>query len=100
MVLTGEFVDAAVLEGWGVVDRVWDDDDFEERARGLARRLAEGPTLAHAATKEILRVPRGGVSAADDVVPETSGGSSGRTTCASGALVPRTRAGRSTYRAR
>ena len=74
LVLTGELYDAAVLEGWGVVNRVWEDDVFEECARELAVRLSEGPTLAHAATKEILHAfARGGVSAADGVVPETSG---------------------------
>jgi enoyl-CoA hydratase len=74
MVLTGELFHAAELERWGVVDRVWDDDVFEERVRELAVGLAEGPTLAHAATKLILRAfAEGGVRAADAVVPETSG---------------------------
>jgi enoyl-CoA hydratase len=74
LVLTGEFYDAAALERWGVVNLVWDDDVFHECARELAVRLSEGPTLAHGATKEILRAfAHGGVRAADEVVPETSG---------------------------
>ncbi len=73
MVLTGELYDAATLEGWGVVNKVWDDDGFNERAGELATRLAEGPTLAHAATKRIVRAfEEGGVRRADEAVPETS----------------------------
>jgi enoyl-CoA hydratase/carnithine racemase len=74
MVLTGELYDAATLQGWGVVNKVWDDDGFDERARELATRLAQGPTLAHAATKRIVRAfEEGGVLRADEIVPETSG---------------------------
>jgi enoyl-CoA hydratase len=74
MVLTGELYDAATLHGWGVVNKVWDDDGFDERARELATRLAQGPTLAHAATKRIVRAfEEGGVLRADEIVPETSG---------------------------
>jgi enoyl-CoA hydratase/carnithine racemase len=74
LVLTGELYDAETLERWGAVNRVWDDDVFAERAHELATRLSEGPTLAHAATKAILRAfQEGGVHAADDAVPEASG---------------------------
>jgi enoyl-CoA hydratase len=74
MVLTGELYDAATLQGWGVVNKVWDDDGFDERARELATRLAQGSTLAHAATKRIVRAfEEGGVLRADEIVPETSG---------------------------
>lgn len=74
MVLTGELYDAATLQGWGVVNKVWNDDGFDERARELATRLAQGPTLAHAATKRIVRAfEEGGVLRADEIVPETSG---------------------------
>jgi enoyl-CoA hydratase/carnithine racemase len=74
MVLTGELYDAATLQGWGVVNKVWDDDGFDECARELATRLAQGPTLAHAATKRIVRAfEEGGVLRADEIVPETSG---------------------------
>lgn len=74
MVLTGELYDAATLERWNVVNRAWADDVFEDQARELATRLSAGPTLAHAATKQILRAfGDGGVRAADEVVPEASG---------------------------
>ena len=74
LVLTGELYAAETLEAWGVVNRVWDDDVFAERARELAVRLSEGSTLAHAATKRILRAfQQGGVAGADAVVPDASG---------------------------
>ena len=41
----------------------------------FAQRLASGPTLAHAATKRIVRAYReGGVDAADAVTPEVFAG--------------------------
>src|SRR3954471_22826328 len=51
LVHTGELFDAATLERWGVVNRVWPDAELAERAHGFALRLANGPTRAHAATK-------------------------------------------------
>jgi enoyl-CoA hydratase len=75
VVLTGERYDAETLERQGIVHRVWDDEVFEQRALELATRLSDGPTLAHAATKEILRAfAEGGVVRADEVMPEISGG--------------------------
>lgn len=68
LVMTGELFDAATLERWNVVNEVVKDEGLSERARSLARRLAEGPTLAHAMTKRILRAyVEGGVPAADRV---------------------------------
>jgi len=73
-VMTGGLFDAATLESWGVVTRVYPDGEFEERSRAFARRLAEGPTRAHAATKAIVRAQKeGGARAADAVVPELAG---------------------------
>jgi enoyl-CoA hydratase len=74
LVMTGELFDAATLERWGVVNRIFDDDGFEAAARAFARDLAEGPTRAHAATKAIVRAVReGGARGADAAVPELSG---------------------------
>jgi len=68
LVMTGDLFDAATLERWNVVNEVLPDDRLEERARKLSKRLAEGPTLAHAMTKRILRAyVEGGVPAADRV---------------------------------
>jgi enoyl-CoA hydratase len=74
LVMTGELYDAATLERWNVVNRVLPDDGFAEAALAFARRLAEGPTRAHAATKAIIRAQvQGGARAADERVPELAG---------------------------
>jgi enoyl-CoA hydratase len=75
LVMTGELFQAHTLECWNVVNRVLEDEGFAEAARAFARRLAEGPTLAHVATKRIVSAAlRGGARAADAVVPEHAGG--------------------------
>jgi enoyl-CoA hydratase len=74
LVMTGELYDAATLEGWGVVNRVLPDEGFADTALAFARRLAEGPTRAHAATKAIVRAQvECGARAADERVPEVAG---------------------------
>ncbi len=73
-VLTGDLYDAATLHAWGVVNRVLPVDGFDDAARALARRLADGPTVAHAATKAVLASYRdGGVARADADVPAIAG---------------------------
>jgi enoyl-CoA hydratase/carnithine racemase len=54
-VMSGDLYDAATLERWGVVTRVLPDAELGEQTLAFARRLADGPTLAHAATKRIVR---------------------------------------------
>jgi enoyl-CoA hydratase len=73
-VMTGDKYDAETLHSWGVVNKVWEDDELEANALALAHRLAEGPTLAHAATKRMVmaQVERG-VAGADVVMPQISG---------------------------
>jgi enoyl-CoA hydratase/carnithine racemase len=74
LVYTGELYDAGTLERWNVVNRVLPDAGFADAARAFARRLAEGPTRAHAATKAIVRAQlAGGTRAADEVTPAISG---------------------------
>lgn len=74
LVFTGELYPAAVLERWNVVNRVLPDEGFAEAARDYARRVAAGPTVAHAATKRLVATAaRDGVRAADDAVPAVSG---------------------------
>ncbi|MCO1656310.1 enoyl-CoA hydratase/isomerase family protein [Pseudonocardia humida] len=74
LVFTGERYPAATLERWGVVNRVLPDDGFAEAARAFAHRLAAGPTVAHAATKQLVGTAvRDGVRAADAVVAPLSG---------------------------
>jgi enoyl-CoA hydratase len=75
LVMTGELYSATVLERWNVVNRVLPDDGFDQAARSFARKLAEGPTRAHAATKGIVRaaLDHGGARAADERVPQLAG---------------------------
>ena len=70
-VMTGGLFDAEVLERWNVVNRVLPDDELLEKGMRFAHRLADGPTLAHAATKRIIRgFRRGGVDEADRVTAD------------------------------
>ena len=65
-VMTGDTYDAATLERWNVVNRVLPNEGFDEAARTFARRLAEGPTRAHVATKRVLdHFQHGGVPEAN-----------------------------------
>jgi enoyl-CoA hydratase len=74
LVMTGELFDAATLERWNVVNRVWPDEGFDAAARAFAAKLADGPTRAHAATKAIVRAQLdGGVVGADRIVPRVAG---------------------------
>jgi enoyl-CoA hydratase len=75
LVMTGELYGAATLERWNVVNRVLPDDGFDEAARAFARKLADGPTRAHAATKAIVRASLDGTGAhaADERVPQLAG---------------------------
>jgi enoyl-CoA hydratase/carnithine racemase len=54
-VFSGDLYDAGTLHAWGVVNRVLADDAMLEDARAFARTLAAGPTVAHAATKAVVR---------------------------------------------
>lgn len=74
LVMTGDLYDATTLAEWGVVNRVIRDDDFAQAAEDFARRLAEGPTLSHAVTKQVIRAyEEGGVPAADRIAPTAVG---------------------------
>lgn len=68
-VMSGELFGAEEMERWGVVNVLFDDEGFEQRARAFAAELAAGPTKAHAMTKRILRRFReAGIAAADQAV--------------------------------
>ncbi|HEY3193302.1 MAG TPA: enoyl-CoA hydratase/isomerase family protein [Solirubrobacterales bacterium] len=69
-VMSGGLYDAATLERWNVVNRVVPDDQLLEKGMKFAHKLADGPTIAHGATKRIIRAYRaGGVEGADEVTP-------------------------------
>jgi enoyl-CoA hydratase len=71
-VMSGALYDAATLERWNIVNRVLADDKVHAEGMRLAKQLAAGPTLAHAATKRIVRAYlEGGVDAADRLTPRT-----------------------------
>lgn len=73
-VMSGELFGAETLESWGVVNLLFDDEGFDERARAYVAELAAGPTKAHAMTKHVLRRFReGGIPAADRAVREDAG---------------------------
>jgi enoyl-CoA hydratase/carnithine racemase len=74
-VMAGRPFPAAELERWNVVNRVLPDEGFDDAARRYARELADGPTLAHAATKQVVRdYLEGGVELANERVSEVAGG--------------------------
>jgi enoyl-CoA hydratase/carnithine racemase len=73
-VMAGRPFPAAELERWNVVNRVLPDAGFDDAARGLARELADGPTRAHAATKQVVRdYLEGGVELANERVAAVAG---------------------------
>ena len=75
LVMTGGLYPAETLERWNVVNRVLPDADLAEKSMAFAQRLASGPTLAHAATKRMVRAFLDeGVRGADARVGEISGG--------------------------
>jgi enoyl-CoA hydratase/carnithine racemase len=59
------------MRDWGVVNRVVPAADLLDKTRAFTRRLASGPTLAHAATKRMIQLTVDeGVEAADAALPE------------------------------
>jgi enoyl-CoA hydratase/carnithine racemase len=73
-VMEGRPFSAHELERWNVVNRVLPDEGFDQAARAYAGALADGPTLAHVATREILQAyVRDGVAGADRSTPAIAG---------------------------
>lgn len=66
-VMTGATYDAATMERWNVVNRVFPDEFFAEAAEAFATDIATGPTQAHLATKRVLdHFAHGGVPEANE----------------------------------
>jgi enoyl-CoA hydratase/carnithine racemase len=67
LVMTGELFDAATLERWNVVNRVFPDSELSEQTMRFAHQLAAGPPKAHEATKRMVRafLDEGGTRGAD-----------------------------------
>ncbi|MDT5360289.1 MAG: hypothetical protein QOC69_2051 [Mycobacterium sp.] len=71
MALLGRRYDARTLERWNVINRVVADEQLDQAAATLARELAGGPTVAHAATKALVTIAiNEGVGAADAAMAE------------------------------
>ena len=64
---------AEELAAWGLVSRTTAPERLLEDGRSFATELAAGPTLAHRATKRILRAWRSGGVAAADLVTQAEG---------------------------
>ena len=74
LIFTGGLYDAATLKEWGVVVKTWSAEEFEEKSRKYALRIANGPTRAHHATKQIVAAQKeGGAREADAMTPGVSG---------------------------
>ncbi|WP_301123914.1 enoyl-CoA hydratase/isomerase family protein [Mycolicibacterium fortuitum] len=72
LIMTGATYDATTMAAWGVVNAVC--SNLDEATTSLAHQLADGPTLAHAATKKLIMAWRAGGSAiADQLTPDVSG---------------------------
>jgi 2-(1,2-epoxy-1,2-dihydrophenyl)acetyl-CoA isomerase len=54
LAMLGERLDARTAKDWGLINRVWPDDEFAARADALLDRLASGATRSYAGTKRQL----------------------------------------------
>jgi enoyl-CoA hydratase/carnithine racemase len=71
MAMLARRYDARTLERWNVINRVVEDERLDTAAMTLARELAGGPTVAHAATKALVSIAVSqGVRAADEAMAE------------------------------
>jgi enoyl-CoA hydratase/carnithine racemase len=68
MVFGARVYSAEDLAAWGLVGRVLPEERLAAEGRAFAAHLANGPTLAHRATKRILHAWRsGGIAEADEL---------------------------------
>ncbi|MGH8966788.1 MAG: enoyl-CoA hydratase family protein [Actinomycetes bacterium] len=54
LLMLGDTIDAETADRYGLVSELVADGELEEAVRRLARRLADGPTLAYAQTKSLI----------------------------------------------
>jgi enoyl-CoA hydratase len=72
-VMSGRVYKAEQMLDWGVINRVLPAEQLLEKGMEFARDLASGPTVAHAATKRVIRAYLdGGVAAADAMTAENA----------------------------
>ena len=61
--------DAPTLERWGLINLTVSEESLETATMAIAEEFAQGPTLAHAATKELAYIAvNQGVAAADEAM--------------------------------
>jgi enoyl-CoA hydratase/carnithine racemase len=61
--------DAPTLEKWGLINLTVPEESLEKATMAVAEEFAQGPTLAHAATKELAYIAvNEGVAAADEAM--------------------------------
>ena len=73
--LGGDLHAAEEFAGWGVVDHVVAADELHSAAEQFARRLADGPTRAFSAVKELTRAyTTGGIAGADALLTDAAVG--------------------------
>jgi len=61
--------DAATLEKWGLINLTVPEESLETATMAIAEEFAQGPTVAHAATKELAHIAvNQGVVAADEAM--------------------------------
>jgi enoyl-CoA hydratase/carnithine racemase len=66
IVYTADVFNAATFERWNIINRIIPDDALDREALALTKRLAAGPTRAHAVTKHLVRTFNAkGLEAAD-----------------------------------
>ncbi|HEX7886962.1 MAG TPA: enoyl-CoA hydratase/isomerase family protein, partial [Phenylobacterium sp.] len=71
MSMLGRRYDAATLERWGLINLVVADETLEAATLAIAEEFANGPTIAHAATKKLAYIAANeGVAAADAAMAE------------------------------
>jgi enoyl-CoA hydratase/carnithine racemase len=67
-VMTGRLYPAELMLEWGAINRVVPAGELVEKGLAFARELAAGPTVAHGATKRLIRAWAGeGVAGADTI---------------------------------
>ena len=54
LLMLGDTIDAATADRYGLVSQLVDDETLDGAVAALARRLADGPTLAYAQTKSLI----------------------------------------------
>jgi enoyl-CoA hydratase/carnithine racemase len=54
LLMLGDTIDAETADRYGLVSQLVDDTDLDAAVATLARRLADGPTLAYAQTKSLI----------------------------------------------